>query len=37
MALVKNAKNLKGSNPATEKALKKLESAKLYALMYSGR
>jgi hypothetical protein len=37
MALEKNARNLKGPNPAAEKALKILENAKLYALQYSGR
>jgi hypothetical protein len=37
MALEKNAQNLKGSNPATEKALKTLEKAKLFALIYSRR
>jgi hypothetical protein len=35
MALEKNAQNLKGPNPATEKALKILESAKLYVHSYS--
>jgi hypothetical protein len=37
VALEKNAQNLKGQNPATEKALKTLEKAKLFALLYSGR